>query len=73
MTKYYIDIEWSRLAGTWRWTILEDGHELVGQGVSAFRWLAKRRAINRLLDIKASKDMAEKMKDKSLSYEVELL
>lgn len=71
MTKYFIEIRWDQTTRRWVWAVQTED-QMVAFSSAPFRWLAKRRAINRLLDIKAAKDEAERMKDKSLSYEVEL-
>lgn len=71
MTKHYIDVEWSDVLRKWTWAVQTED-EMKGYGSAPFRWLAKRRAINRLLEIKAAKDEADRNKDRALWYEVEL-
>ena len=71
MTKYFIEIRWDQTTRRWVWAVqTEDQMEAFGS--APFRWLAKRRAVNRLLDIKASKEEAERKKGLALKYEVEI-
>lgn len=71
MTKYLIEIWWDQATRRWMWAV-QTGDQMEAFSSAPFRWLAKRRAVNRLLDIKAGKEEAERKKALALKYEVEI-
>ena len=72
MAKYYINVRWRD--GLWRWEILKHPRSwtVEASGQSSWRWLAKRRALSALMDIKAQQEEDERNEAREIHLEVDI-
>ncbi len=71
MTAYRIDVYWESVSQTWRWMVRADNHPKA-EGWSFFRWHARSRAVNAMLNLRWQAQRDNRLRAKNWTTEVEL-